>query len=246
MINVSETIKSWRKTHNLSQEALARAVFCDKMTISHYELGKRTPNLDMLEQIANVFGYALDFSVVKKDNSNIDENFYNLKTANEILTMSNEDLAHYIYVTQYDLMIGRICNIDSVLMELLSLKQLKELILKRVSDSNRLSIYYKLNHMYSGFENDMAIFVERAQKHLAEVSEIDYDTLAKVKYLEVDVVYGCFEYQYEFEHIALLDENYEDLGVDMDAINGDNSSLDTDCSTRINAVGSKVKTLKPI
>lgn len=108
--------------------------------------------------------------------------------------MNDEDLAQYIYVTQDDYMISKICNIDSFLIDILSLEQLKELVLQRVSTSDRLSIYYKLNNLYPLHEDEMANFVDYAHYHLAEVSEINYETLVKVKYILVETVKDMYGY----------------------------------------------------
>ena len=218
MINVSETIKEWRKSYGLTQEGLARAIFCDRMTVTNYETGKRKPDIDTLEQIANVFGYTLDFSVVKKVDSNIDKNFYKKeKTFKEISDISNEDLTQYILVTQSDYIISNICNIDDVLMRILSPLQLRELLLERISCSNRLAIYYKLNKMYLRFADEMADFANHLEWHLSEV--IDCDTLKKVKYFRVMTLRDIEDDWYKFEEIYLLDENKEDLGIDMGTIN---------------------------
>ena len=222
MINVSETIKNWRKTYGLTQEGLAKAIFCDRMTVTNYETGKRKPDIDTLEQIANIFGHTLDFKVIKKADSNIDENFYKEKTLDDILTMSNEDLAHYIYVTQDDFIISNVCNIDIDLIELLPLETLKKIVLKRISTSQRLAIYYKLNHMHRGAD-EMADFVEHLQWHLPQV--IDCDTLKKVKYFRVLTLRDLDEDWYKFEEIYLLDENKEDLDIDMDTINPNTCDL---------------------
>lgn len=72
-------IKKLRKEHGLSQLQLGRAIFAEESTIANYEAGRRGLKVDVLESIANVFGYTVDFNLIKKENTSKDKDFYKNK-----------------------------------------------------------------------------------------------------------------------------------------------------------------------
>ena len=55
-----ETLRRLRLYHNLTQEQLAKKLDLTKTTISCYESGKRTPNHETEEAIADYFNISLD------------------------------------------------------------------------------------------------------------------------------------------------------------------------------------------
>lgn len=60
-------IKELREARNMSQEALGRRVGRSKPVISSYENNLKTPPLDVLINLANVFNVSLDYLVgIKK------------------------------------------------------------------------------------------------------------------------------------------------------------------------------------
>lgn len=57
----SATLKTLRKTKNLSQTELANYLNVSKSTISMYELGNREPSFDLLQQISKIFNVSVDY-----------------------------------------------------------------------------------------------------------------------------------------------------------------------------------------
>lgn len=53
-------LKEKRAEHQLTQEALSEKIFVSKKTISNWETGKTTPDLDSLIRLANLFDFSLD------------------------------------------------------------------------------------------------------------------------------------------------------------------------------------------
>ena len=61
-------IKNLRKSRKLTQEEFAEQIGVSRSTLSCYEIGQRTPHLNTLQQIADIFGVGLDyFGVAVKD-----------------------------------------------------------------------------------------------------------------------------------------------------------------------------------
>lgn len=52
-MEIGDLIKQKRKEAGLTQEALAQKVGCATITIRQYESGKRSPNLNILQEIAS-------------------------------------------------------------------------------------------------------------------------------------------------------------------------------------------------
>lgn len=67
MFDFGLRIKELREARNMSQEALGRRVGRSKPVISSYENNLKTPPLDVLINLANVFNVSLDYLVgIKK------------------------------------------------------------------------------------------------------------------------------------------------------------------------------------
>lgn len=49
------------KTKGMTQEELARMLYCEQQAISHYVCGRRTPRFEMVVQIADILGVSLDY-----------------------------------------------------------------------------------------------------------------------------------------------------------------------------------------
>lgn len=54
-MNIGENIKKKRVELNLSQDELAEKMFMTRQTISNYEIGKRNPSIETLQQLATIF-----------------------------------------------------------------------------------------------------------------------------------------------------------------------------------------------
>ena len=70
---VGKRIQQAREEKGLTQAELAARLDCTQSALSNYELGKRKPNLDLLNEIAEVLNKPLDYFfesvAANKDNS---------------------------------------------------------------------------------------------------------------------------------------------------------------------------------
>lgn len=65
----SERLRELRQKKGLSQSQLADALNISKSAISMYELGKREPDLETLEGIADFFNVDINYLIGKEDGS---------------------------------------------------------------------------------------------------------------------------------------------------------------------------------
>jgi transcriptional regulator with XRE-family HTH domain len=56
-----ERLKQLRTERNLTQTQLAEKLETTRGTYAHYEIGKRQPDYDMLQKIANYFEVTTDY-----------------------------------------------------------------------------------------------------------------------------------------------------------------------------------------
>ena len=80
MASFKEMLKYLRLRENLSQSELAEKLGVAKSTISMYEVGKREPDFETLEAIADLFNVDMNF-LLGKDGSENDRYYINDKTA---------------------------------------------------------------------------------------------------------------------------------------------------------------------
>jgi len=80
-MNLGETLKNERNKKQLTQEQLAEKLFVSTKTISNWETGKTTPDIDSLIRLANLFNLSLDNILL--EGSDIVEN---IKKQTEIKT----------------------------------------------------------------------------------------------------------------------------------------------------------------
>ena len=59
-MEIGKMLKEKRAEYELTQEQLSEKIFVSKKTISNWETGKTTPDLDSLIQLANLFNLSLD------------------------------------------------------------------------------------------------------------------------------------------------------------------------------------------
>ena len=57
---VGKRIQKLRMQNNMTQSKLANKLGIDRTTLAHYEMGKRTPGIDILWEIADIFGVSVD------------------------------------------------------------------------------------------------------------------------------------------------------------------------------------------
>lgn len=64
-LKLGKNIKYFREINNMTQEQLGKLLHITKVSISCYENGKRTPSLETLIELSNIFNVTLD-ELVKK------------------------------------------------------------------------------------------------------------------------------------------------------------------------------------
>lgn len=77
---IGKKLKQLRKLRGMTQEDVAERVNITRSTISNYEIGRRTPNLKDLSELAAVFGVGLDYFGIAP----IDESFDLISRARDI------------------------------------------------------------------------------------------------------------------------------------------------------------------
>ena len=80
MASFKEMLKYLRLRENLSQSELAEKLGVAKSTIGMYEVGKREPDFETLEAIADLFNVDMNF-LLGKDGSENDRYYLNDETA---------------------------------------------------------------------------------------------------------------------------------------------------------------------
>lgn len=233
MLNVAKTIKDLREKFGLTQQQLAKAVFVEPKVLQMWENAELSPDIKAFERILDVFGYSLEMDLVKKDNTIKLPFFYSPTPLKQIVEMEVDDLVDYILVTQKDDIIANICGLDEDSIEVISLlpsNKLRELIYKKVSNCDRLTIYFKLEKKYYGVEQKVVNFMKEITSRLEHIAKTKYSEVKLVRYIDIDVDYldnGSFY----FSNIKFfgLDLNTP-LDISMEEINtdqlGNNSPLD--------------------
>ena len=59
--SLPERLRLLRQEIGLTQETMARAILLPRVTYAHYELGKRTPDLDTILRLADFHHVSVDF-----------------------------------------------------------------------------------------------------------------------------------------------------------------------------------------
>lgn len=86
-MEIGKMLKEKRAEHELTQEQLSEKIFVSKKTISNWETGKTTPDIDSLIRLANLFDLSLDNLLL--EGSEVVENIKNnleLKTLQGVRT----------------------------------------------------------------------------------------------------------------------------------------------------------------
>lgn len=66
-MRLAEQIRKYRKNYDLTQEALAEKLNTTRQSVSKWEQGSLEPNIQMLNNLAELFGVSLDKLVNGKD-----------------------------------------------------------------------------------------------------------------------------------------------------------------------------------
>lgn len=101
MASFKEMLKYLRSRENLSQSELADKLGVAKSTISMYEVGKREPDFETLEAIADLFNVDMNF-LLGKDGSENDDHYYLNDETREIAqeVFENPDLRSLFHVAR--------------------------------------------------------------------------------------------------------------------------------------------------
>ncbi|MCP3933376.1 MAG: helix-turn-helix transcriptional regulator [Bacteroidetes bacterium] len=67
MIQLGQQIKNLRTANHLSQEDLAQKLFVSRQSISKYENGEATPDVEKLVQMAEIFEVSLDYLILGRE-----------------------------------------------------------------------------------------------------------------------------------------------------------------------------------
>lgn len=132
--------------------------------------------------------------------------------------MSNEDLTDYIFISQSEDIIAKICNIPNIIASSLELAVLNELLKTTVMNSRRDVIYFKLNNLHVGLEEDIAILKDEIFKYLELEEEISRDIAEKVYYIDFDIYGDVYRDEILSDYSRLLDKNKNDLEIDHEFI----------------------------
>lgn len=213
-----KTIRNLRESHNLTQLQLGRAIFVEESTIANYESERRSVNINVLESIANVFGYTVDFNLVQKKDTSKNTDFYKEKTYDEVMNLSVEDLTDYIFITQDEEMISKICNINIDIIKSLELSTQKDLLKNTLMNSSRDVVYFKLNNLYEGIEADIAILIEETHEYLKLEDNIPKEIADKVCYIDFDLYGDIWRGELLSDNSRLLNIDKKDLGIDHELI----------------------------
>lgn len=72
MSTFSERLRRLREERSITLDDLAIKIHSTKSTLSRYENGKRTPNIEFIERVANFFNVSSDYLLGRTDKPNIE------------------------------------------------------------------------------------------------------------------------------------------------------------------------------
>lgn len=73
---LSEKLRELRKKCRLTQAQLAEKLSLSPSTIGMYEQGRRLPDIETLQKIAEFFGVSLEFFLIKEDNNKNNQKYF--------------------------------------------------------------------------------------------------------------------------------------------------------------------------
>lgn len=98
---MGQNIRAYRQLRGMTQAALAEAIGCAPNTISMYETGKREPDMDAIEAIADIFNVSIRDLVPDKEpkalpavssiSGLLPEHTYYHEAINGVVTLSDPD-----------------------------------------------------------------------------------------------------------------------------------------------------------
>ena len=96
-MNVSEKIRTLRKSKGMSQEELAGQVNISRQAVSRWENGTALPDADNIVQLSKLFGVTTDYLLM--DSYESDEDSPKIKENNKILRANLTSLAIILQAT---------------------------------------------------------------------------------------------------------------------------------------------------
>ncbi|MDD2469587.1 MAG: helix-turn-helix transcriptional regulator [Bacilli bacterium] len=90
---IGKRLKDLRKAKGLNQQQLGNLINVTKVSICCYERGTRTPNLDTLQDLLNVFDVSADYLLGNDKKAHVvseGEEPYNINISKEIADLINE------------------------------------------------------------------------------------------------------------------------------------------------------------
>lgn len=81
-----------RKSKNLTQQQIADELKISRATYGHYEIGRREPDFDTLQKLANYFGVTIDYLLGRSLSKTqlVTDNLHDLYRADELLSKAEE------------------------------------------------------------------------------------------------------------------------------------------------------------
>ena len=245
-------IKELRERYGLTQEELGRAIFVDRSTIQRYENNARGLSIETLEQILNVFGFTAKMTLIKKEKSNIDENFYKEKSSMEIVKLDDEDMIEYLYIKSSNDVIARLTGTDIGIIEMLTYEQVKKLLETELAKKTKREIYYILENTYNCNVSDALLIVDSINDFL-NIKCFNGDSRDKIVYAEIvsDMTYSkeSIGPVYKCLDVIFYDDAYNivDLGIDDKSmlVNTFNKYLNGVGMNQNNIMNTKIKIKEP-
>lgn len=156
-----------------------------------------------------------------------DIDFYYPKSYKTLCYMNHEDVLDYVFATQESDVLMSICNIDDEeVFNMIPLSVIKDILSKKLFSLDTLTLYFKLNKMYPGVEEEMTNFIIHARHWLRNRDIINTDMFNEIKFIKATVDYepeggGYDEGYFLFPYYSFLDENKKELdmsGISMNEI----------------------------
>lgn len=160
----SERLRQLREEKGLTQQELAEKLNIGRASISNYELGTRTPDIEVLNKLADFFGVTTDYLIGRSEYKTFEEeNMIKAYAKNEIIDMNLKEILlnitnQFLKLYDNDILFYATAYID-ILEELINfvknLHSKQEEILRKY---NIIPPYKKSNIDFISTKNDFQLF----------------------------------------------------------------------------------------
>lgn len=123
-MSFGEKLRSLRIENNLSQLELAKILNITNQSLSHYELDKRIPDLNMISKIADYFDISVDYLLGRVDQNEVyvsenltqykHEDFTNIKNLSDENQKKILDYIRMIKILKIKIKKDSICNTNTL------------------------------------------------------------------------------------------------------------------------------------